>query len=89
MGTFLSRDLAQRVRNTPLGDGSDPNNNGYNEFLIDGEYWQRELPEAIEAFVEGEFGLAAREAFVARWPEVQDVPLLRLTEDVDRLLDPV
>ena len=89
VGTFLSRDLAQRVRNTPLGDGSDPNNNGYNEFLIDGEHWQRELPEAIEAFVEGEFGLAAREAFVARWPEVQDVPLLRLTEDVDRLLEPV
>ena len=83
IGAYLHRNLAERVRGGLLRDGTDPNNNGYNEFLVDAFAWNASLPTSVEAFLSGVHGETTRAIFLRRYPQMAttDVPLVELTED--------
>ena len=91
---YLQRDTWQRRRGTPIrlgvhGPPVDPNNNAYNEFLVETAHWHASMPHAIEAFVAGTYAAAAWRGYVARYPEMgpggaAGVPLLQLTPDPQR-----
>jgi hypothetical protein len=60
----------------------DKNSRQYNEFVVDGFYWNQHLPHSIEAIVIGEDGKAKASAlhqkFLAAYPQLtaKDVPLV-------------
>ena len=62
----------------------------YNEFLIDGLAWDGALPDVIDAFMVGGAAAAAHAEFLAKHGlTAGEVPLVRITDDVDNLFEEV